>query len=161
MNKELKTIQRASRIGLWGSVAAVILTVAFLYSPWQFRNPEHAVRWMTVAGTVLAVLAVSMSLLTARRQVPRLRQTEDTQAKLEGYAAYVRQLYLTMLAVVVILCLFTVLSARSPMLMLAMVSTLVLVLTYPNIYRIKADLGLDDEAMRSLFGDKYIGGDGK
>ena len=41
-------------------------------------------------------------------------------------------------------------------LMLALVSVLVLFLNYPNIYRIKVDLGLTDEEMRSLFGDQYV-----
>ena len=70
-----------------------------------------------------------------------------------------RSLYTTMLAVVVVLCAFTILSARNVLLMLAIVSVLVLFLNYPNIYRMKVDLGLTDEEMKNLFGDKYIGGD--
>lgn len=157
MEKYIKTIHRTSRIGLWGSVAAVILTVLFIYiSRYRFYPSAHTAQWMLVAGTVLAVLAVSMTLLTVRRQVPRLRQTEELGAKLGGYAAHVRSLYLTMLAVVVLLCAFTLLSARNVLLMLAIVSTLVLFLNFPNIYRIKVDLGLTDDQMRTLFGDRYI-----
>lgn len=157
--KETKKIQRASRIGLWGSVAVVILTVVFIYaSRYRFYPSEYTSRWMIAAGTVLAVLAVSMSLLTVRRQVPRLRQTEGLEAKLCGYASHVQSLYWTMLAVVTLLCLFTVLSARNVLLMLAMVCVLVLFLNYPNIYRIKVDLGLTDDEMRGLFGDRYISG---
>lgn len=157
MNKHVRTIQRSSRIGLWGSVALVLLTVVFIYaSPKRFYQSDYTVRWMLVAGTVLAVLAVSMTLLTVRRQVPRLRQTEGLEAKLAGYAAHVRSLYATMLVVVLLLCAFTVLSGRNVLLMLALVSTLVLFLDYPNIYRIKVDLGLTDGEMRSLFGDRYI-----
>ena len=161
MNKDIKTIQRASRIGLWGSVAAVIITVAFLYSPWRFYPSAHTSKWMLIAGCVLAVLAVSMTLLTVRRQIPLLRQSEGLEHKLAGYAAHVRSLYTTMPVVVVLLCLFTLLSARNVLLMLALVSVLVLFLNYPNIYRIKVDLGLTDDEMRSLFGDRYIadGGD--
>ena len=40
--------------------------------------------------------------------------------------------------------------------MLAMVATLTLFLAYPNIYKLKTDLGLNDEEMRSLYGDKYM-----
>ena len=61
-----------------------------------------------------------------------------------------------MLAVVVLICVFTVLSAQNVLLMLAMVSTLMLILAYPNIYRIKVELGLTDEEMKSLYGDQYI-----
>ena len=58
---------------------------------------------------------------------------------------------------VVLLCAFTLRSARNPLLMLAIVTVLVLFLNYPNMYRIKVDLGLTDEEMHSLFGDRYIG----
>lgn len=156
----IKNIQRTSRIGLWGSVAAVILTVVFIYaSPWRFYPSEYTSRWMLVAGSVLAVLAVSMTLLSVRRRIPQLRQMEEQESKLAGYESHVGSLYLTMLAVVVLLCAFTLLSARNVLLMLAIVSVLVLFLNYPNIYRMKVDLGLTDEEMRQLFGDKYIGGD--
>ena len=50
----------------------------------------------------------------------------------------------------------TVLSAQNVLLMLAMVATLMLILAYPNIYRIKVELGLTDEEMKSLYGDQYI-----
>ena len=40
--------------------------------------------------------------------------------------------------------------------MLAMVATLMLFLAYPNIYRMKVELGLDDDEMKMLFGDRYI-----
>ena len=158
MNTHIKTIQRSSRIGLWGSVAVVILTVIFIYaSHYRFYQSDYTVRWMLIAGVVLAVLAVSMTLLRVRRQVPVLRQTATLEEKLSGYAVHVRELYLTMMAVVVILCALTILSARNVLLMLALVSVLVLFLNYPNIYRIKVDLGLSDDEMRSLFGDRYIG----
>ena len=151
MQENLKHIRRYAALGLWGSVAAVIVTVLFIYvAPWRFYPSEHTSRWMLVAGSVLAVLAVSMTLLSVRRQIPLLRQADALQTKLEGYAAHVRSLYLTMLVVVVLLCAFTLMSARNVLLMLAMVSTLVLFLNYPNIYRIKVDLGLTDEEMSTL-----------
>ena len=157
--KEIKKIQRSSRIGLWGSVGAVMLTVVFIYAaPWRFYPSEHTSLWMLIAGSVLAVLAVSMTLLSVRRQIPHLRQADGLETKLSGYASHVQSLYTTMLVVVVLLCAFTLMSARNVLLMLVIVSVLVLFLIYPNIYRIKVDLGLTDEEMRSLFGDRYIGG---
>lgn len=156
----IKTIRRASAVGLWGSVAAVIVTVLFIYaSPWRFYPSAYTSRWMLVSGTVLAVLAVSMTLLTVRRRIPQLRQAEELEYKLDGYAAHVRSLYGTLLTVVVLLCAFTLLSARSVLLMLAIVTVLVLFLNYPNLYRVKVDLGLTDEEMCSLYGDRYIAGD--
>lgn len=156
--KDVKVVRRASAVGLWGAVAVVLLTVAFIYSPWRFYPSAQSARWMTIAGTVLAVLAISMTLLTVRRQVPQLRQSESLETKLAGYAAHVRSVYMTMLAVVVLICIITALSARNVLLMLALVCALVLVLNYPNMYKMKVDLGLTDEEMRSLFGDRYIAG---
>lgn len=160
MNKHIKAIRRNSRLGLWGSVAAVILTVVFIYAvPYRFYPSANTSRWMLIAGVVLSVLAVSMTLLSVRRQIPRLRQTDDLEGKLGGYSVFIREVYFNMLAVVVIVCAFTLLSARNQLLMLAMVSALVLILCFPNMYKMKADLGLDDDMMRELFGDRYIGGD--
>ena len=156
----LKSIKRPASIGLWGSVAVVILTVLFIYlAPWRFYPSQHTARWMLIAGSVLAVLAVSMTLLNIRRQVPRLRQSDDVDAKLDGYASFVRETYINMLAVVVIICLLTLFSANNVLLMLAMVCTLLLFLNYPNLYKMKADLGLTDEEMKSRFGDRYISSD--
>jgi hypothetical protein len=157
LETEIKKIRRYSQTGLWGSVAMVILASFFLYvSPVRFMQTEHTARWMLIAGSVLAVLAVSMALLTIRKQIPRLRQAESVEEKVTGYASHIRSLYLTMLAVVVIICLFMVLSNQKVLLMLALISVLTLFLAYPNIYRIKVELGLTDEEMKQLFGDCYI-----
>lgn len=154
---EIKKIRRYSQWGLWGSVAVVILASFFLYvSPVQFIQTDHTMRWMLIAGSVLAVLSVSMALLTIRKQIPRLRQAESIEQKLTGYAAHIRSLYLTMFAVVIIISLFMVLSNNRVLLMLAIISVLTLFLAYPNIYRLKVELGLTDEEMKSLFGDRYI-----
>ena len=153
MQQYIKQIKRNAAIGLWGSVGAVVVAAVLCY---VLHPVSGASRWMVLAGTVLAVLAVSMMLLSVRKQIPLLRQTEGLDKKLSGYATHVRDLYLTMLTVVVILCLFTILSGHTVLLMLAMVSTLVLFLNYPNIYRIKVDLGMTDDEARELFGDSYI-----
>ena len=151
------SIKRSAATGLWGSAGAVIVTALFhIVSPWRFYPSQHTAQWMLIAGAVLAVLALSMSLLVIRKQIPALRQSESLEDKLSGYAQHIRSLYLTMLAVVVLICVFTVLSAQNVLLMLAMVSTLMLILAYPNIYRIKVELGLTDEEMKSLYGDQYI-----
>ena len=157
MNKYTKSIKRHAAIGLWGSAAAVIIAALFYFvSPWRFYPSQHTARWMLIAGSVLAVLALSMALLVIRKQIPTLRQSEGLEIKLSGYAQHIRSLYLTMFAVVVLICVFAVLSAQNVLLMLAMVATLMLILAYPNIYRIKVELGLTDDEMKSLYGDQYI-----
>lgn len=157
--KETDKIKRNAQLGLWGSAAVVILTSLFLYaSPWRFpAQSDYVNRWMLVAGSVLAVLSLSMALLVIRKQVPRLRQTEGLQAKLAGYAGHIHSLYFSILAVVVVLCVMTLISNQNVLLMLAMVTVLMLILAYPNIYKVKVDLGLSDEEMTSLYGDRYIG----
>jgi hypothetical protein len=158
LEKETKKIRTSSQVGLWGSVAVVILSALFLYaSPCRFpMQSDYVDRWMLIVGSVLAVLSLSMALLTIRKQVPRLRQTEGLEAKLSGYASHIRSLYLSVLAVVVILCAMTLISNQNVLLMLAMVTVLMLILAYPNIYKVKVDLGLTDEEMTSLYGDRYI-----
>lgn len=157
MNKYTKSIKRDAAIGLWGSAAAVILTALFHFvSPWRFYPSQHTARWMLVAGAVLAVLALAMSLLVIRKHIPALRQSDSLESKLSGYAQHIRSLYLSMLAVVSLICVFTILSSQNVLLMLAMVATLMLILAYPNIYRIKVELGLTDDEMKNLYGDRYI-----
>lgn len=157
MQKYTNSIRRSAAIGLWGSVGIVILAALYHFvSPYRFYPSQYTSRWMLVSGSVLAVLAVSMALLVIRKQIPALRQAETLEAKLSGYAQHIRSLYISMFVVVALICCFMVLSAQNVLLMLAMVATLMLFLAYPNIYRIKVDLGLTDEEMKSLFGDRYI-----
>ena len=157
MNKYIKTIRRSANIGLWGSVGIVILAAFYqLVSPWRFYPSQYTARWMLVAGSVLAVLAMGMALLVIRKQIPALRQADTLEAKLSGYDRHIRSLYISMVAVVALICAFMVLSAQNVLLMLAMVATLMLFLAYPNIYRMKVELGLSDDEMKALFGDTYI-----
>lgn len=157
MNKYLKSIHLTSTVGLWSSVAAVIFASLFSYlSPYRFYPSAVTARWMLIAGSVLAVLSISASLLVVRKQIPALRQAESLETKLSGYAYHIKSLYLNMMSVVVIICALTILSAQNVLLMLAIVSVLMLFLAYPNIYRIKTDLGLSDDEARTLFGDRYI-----
>ena len=103
MNKHTDSIRRSAATGLWGSATAVILAALFHFvSPWRFYPSPHTARWMLVAGSVLAVLALSMALMVIRKQIPALRQNDSLDAKLAGYAQHIRSLYLTMLAVVVL-----------------------------------------------------------
>lgn len=158
LEKETQSIKRSSQMGLWGSVGVVIVAGLFQYaSPWRFEGQTPYVnRWMLIAGSVLAVLSVSMALLVIRKQVPRLRQSEKLEDKVTGYASYIRSLFYSIFVVVVVLCLMMLLSGQNVLLMLAMVTVLMLFLAYPNIYKVKVDLGLTDEEMKNLYGDRYI-----
>ncbi|MBR1851384.1 MAG: hypothetical protein IJ789_08485 [Bacteroidales bacterium] len=152
-----KRIRTAGAVSLWTSVGLVIATALFYFaSRYRFYANDYTARWMLIASSVLAVLAVSMALLTIRKQVPQLRQTDNLEQKLKGYATLTANVGYSLLFVVVVLCAVIVFTNQNVLFMLAIVVVMMLFLTYPNIYRIKHDLGLDDEQMTTLFGNKYI-----
>ncbi len=160
MNKHIERIQRSSKLGLWSSVALAIASGLFVWiSPWQFRQNATVANGMLIAGAILAVGAVSMALLVIRKRIPQLRLTDNLDPKLQGYADHIHHLYSSLAIVVAALCAMTVLSGQSTLLMLTLVTTLMLVLAYPNMYKIKSDLGLSGDEMRQLFGDKYLDND--
>jgi hypothetical protein len=154
---EIKKIKRNSQVCLWGSVGMVFLVALFIYiGRWHFLQTREVANAMMIAGSVLSVLTVSMALLTIRKRVPLLRQTDDLGDKLRGYAAHIASFYRALFVVVVVLGVLTVLSGRNMLLALTMLVTLMLFMAFPNIYRMKVEMGLTDDEMRSLFGDEFI-----
>lgn len=161
MNSQFSTLisqlKRAANIGLYGSLATVIVTVIFHFSPWTFRQSPEVTRVMLIAGIVLAVLAIVMVLMMIRKTTPRIRQMETLEVKLKAYKEYISNLYYGTLAIVVMECLLIVLMGDNSLLMVTMLLVLCLFLAYPNMYKMKNDLGLLEEEMTMLFGDAYIG----
>lgn len=157
MNQLIKKIRRSANVGLYGSITAILLTIIFHYSPFKVENQNpQAFKWMLVAGTVLAVLAVVMMLLTIRKTTPALRQLDKLEDKIKGYQSYISSLYPSTLVIVVIECVFIVLMSENALFMVIILMVLVLFLSYPNMYKMKHDLGLSDDEMRLLFNDAYI-----
>jgi len=157
MISNLKKLRRTANFGLYGSIAVVILTVIFHFAPYHitYQQPQVA-RWMLIAGTILAVLAVVMVLLTIRKTTPRLRQLDIFNEKMTGYTAYICNLYSTTFAIVLIECILIVLMSDTSLLMVTILLVLMLFLSYPNMYKMRTDLGLTDAEMTALFGDAYI-----
>lgn len=158
MDNNIKKFRRAANVGLYGSIVVVLITVIFHFSPFRVapQTPEVQ-RWMLIAGTVLAVLAVVMALMTIRKTTPRIQQLDVMDKKIEAYASYINSLYTSTLTIVVIECVLITLMSESALLMVTILLVLLLFLAYPNMYKMKSDLGLNDEEMKSLFGDAYIG----
>lgn len=156
-NDIIKSIRRNANIGLYGSIAIILVAIAFHFSPFHitYQSPNVA-RWMLIAGSILAFLAVVMELLMIRRTAPTLRQMDDFDAKLSGYRSYIANLYPSILAIVVIECVLMVLMSDTALLMVTILLVLMLFLAYPNMYKMKNDLGLTEEQMKGLFGDQYI-----
>lgn len=155
----IRKTRRTANWGLYGSVGAVILTIIFHFSPFHitYQQPQVA-KWMLISGIILAVLAVAMDLMVIRRTTPRLRQLDSLDNKLNSYAAYISNLYSGTLAIVIIECVLIVLMSDTRLLMITILLVLLLFLSYPNMYKMKNDLGLNDEEMKGLFGDAYIAG---
>ncbi|MCR5452173.1 MAG: hypothetical protein K6F00_06040 [Lachnospiraceae bacterium] len=156
-----KSLRRNANFGLYGSIAVVILTVIFHFSPFHitYQQPNVA-RWMLIAGTVLAVLAIVMVLMMVRKTTPTLRQLDSLSDKLAGYTTYITNLYRGTFAVVLIECVLIVLMSDTSLLMVTILLVLLLFLSYPNMYKMRTDLGLTDAEMTSLFGDQYISEEG-
>lgn len=150
-------MKKIASIGLYGSIAAAVLTITFHYAPYRFYQSPEVSKWMLVTGAVLGVLTIAAVLLTVRKTIPALRQSEQPlEQRLKSYTDLMRRINYSALAVNVILCAFVVLSGDATLLMLVMLLVLMLVLTFPNMYKVKHDLGLDDDQMTQLYGDQYV-----
>lgn len=157
MQNLIRKIRRTANWGLYGSIVAVLLVVIFHFSPWHitYQSPQVS-RWMLIAGAILAVLAVVMALMTIRKTTPRLRQLSDLNQKLTGYTSYITNLYRGSLSIVIIECVLILLMSDTSLLMITILLILLLFLAYPNMYKMKNDLGLTEDEMTSLFGSDYI-----
>lgn len=159
MIAKLKKSRRAANLGLYGSIAVILVTIVFHFSPVHIAyQQENVRRWMLIAGTILAVLAIVMVLMSIRRTVPMLRQMDKFEEKLAGYTSYICNLYSSTFFIVLIECALIVLMTDTSLLMVTILLVLVLFLSYPNMYKIKSDLGLTDAEMTALFGDAYTTG---
>lgn len=154
MHSTIRKIRRSANIGLYGSLGVSVATIA-LYVLWNYRFYANArgYQFMLVAGCVLAVLSIVTILFTVRKSVPRLRQNDDLEQKLSKYAEQTSNIYITTLAIVVVECVLLTLSHNSTLIMLLMLLVVLLFLLYPNMLKIKVDLGLSDEQMKTLFDD--------
>ena len=152
-NPLIPKIRRAANIGLYGSLATVIVTVVFHFLPWRFYQSPDVARWMLIAGTILAVLAVVMVLMMIRKTTPRIRQMETLDEKLKAYCEYISNLYYGTFSIVVMECLLIILMSDNSLLMVTIILVLLLFLAYPNMYKMKNDLGLLQEEFNTLFPD--------
>lgn len=156
--KQIKKIKVSSLVGLYASIAIVAALIAFNdFSKWRVTGIDaQNAKILLIAGAVLAVLVTCIALATIRRYTPKIRQLDDVDQKLKLYANNMCGLYMATLASVAVECALVLLSGNTILIMLTLLLVLTLFLAYPNMYKIKVDLGLDDETMSELFGDKYI-----
>lgn len=152
-------MRRTANRGLYGSLAVATLTIVYSFCPFHvaYQQPQVA-RGMLVAGIVLAVLAIAMVLMSIRRTAPKLRHLNNLDDKIKGYSDYITNLYNTTFTIVLVECALIVLMSDNSLLMITCLLVLMLFVTYPNMYKIKNDLGLNDTEMQMLFGTDYIAG---
>jgi hypothetical protein len=160
--KTIRQIRKAANIGLYGTLFVGLLTIAEHYLDkyvWirEITTNEYTCHLFMYVGLVLAVGYIAMILLTLRRQIPQLRQMEDTPETLKCYLRIARSIYLGALAVSAILAAIIVITHENTLIMLMLLLFITLVLNYPNMYKMKNDMGLDDDTMKNLFGKDYIG----
>ena len=159
--KEIKRIRTAANVGLYGSLLLCIATVAEHYLDkyvWarEITANEYTRRLFLMVGLVLAVLDIALALFTMRKQTPRLRQMDTVEEKLSAYRRLVGTIYYSSLIVVLIVSAIIVITHENTMIMLLLLLFVTLVLNYPNMYKMKADMGLLDNEMADLFGNDYI-----
>lgn len=159
--KKIKSIRRAANIGFYGSLFFAALTIAehfFAEYVWvkTIVASEYTHKLFLSVGLIFAVADIAAILFMLRNQLPKLRQLDSLEEKLLRYTSIVRTIYFMTLFVVILVSAVIIVLNENTLIMLLLLMVVMLMLAYPNMYKIKADLGLLDEEMTELFGDKYI-----
>ncbi len=161
MHSPIRKIRRSANIGLYGSLLIVLLTIAEHYLSryvWvrEIIANDYTHRLLLTAGLVVSVVDIALILFAMRKQLPRLRQLDSIDERLARYASLVQSNYIISLFATLIVAAIVVISNENTLIMLLIIIVLTLMLNYPNMYKIRADLGLLDDEMRTFFGDAYI-----
>lgn len=153
---KIKRMHRDANIGLYGSIGVALAVILFYYlSNYRFYLEARAARILMLGGVVLAVLVIAMALLTINRKPRQLRRIENLEQRLAEYQSVISSIYSSCLVSNVLLCVVITLCHDNLLLMFVIITTLLLFLAYPNMYKVKVDLGLDDEQMHTIYGDAY------
>ncbi len=161
----VRAIRTAANIGLWGTMFFGLLAVAEHYMAeyvWArtIVTNTYTHDLLLYGGWVLVVADIAIILFTVRRQIPRIRQFDAVEEKLSRYKGLVQSVYYSSLIVSIIVCAAIVITNESTLLMLLLLLFITLVLSFPNMYKMKVDCGLNDQEMKELFGDSYISDNG-
>jgi len=157
----IRKLRRSANIGLYGTLLIVLLTIVEHYLSnyvWvrQIVANEYTRHLLLMVGLIVSVVDIALILFSMRKQMPRLRQLEDIDDRLTRYASIVQNGYLITLFVSMFVAAIVVITHENTLIMLMLLLGLTLMLNYPNMYKIRADLGLLDDDMLRLFGNDYI-----
>lgn len=157
IKKYIRAIRIASNVGLWGSVAVSLAAILFYYlSDYRFYMDNRHYSLFMYVGSLLILIDAMFLLLAVRKQMPRIRQTEGVEERFRLFSRQIQTLYYVSLAVVLIECAIIVLSNNNSLIMFLLILVVMLILLYPNIYRMQVHMGLSDQEMTDIFGDRFI-----
>jgi Flp pilus assembly protein TadB len=162
----IKSIRLVANIGLYGTLLLSMLTIAEHYLDkyvWvrTITTNEYTRHLFMVVGLVLAVVDIAAVLFAMRRTTPRLRQMDSVDERLAGYRSLIRTTYIATLVVTAIVATVIIVTHENTLIMLLLLLFITLVLNYPNMYKMKADMGLTDKEMKELFGEQYLRNENK
>ena len=157
MQKYIKKIRRSSNFGLFGSIAVAMVVILFVViSKHRFYMDDGSYQRFLIAGLMIAVVDISAVLFSVRKQIPRFKQLSSIEEKLRSYASLMSQIYYGTLIAVAMVIGIVVLSNNTQLIMLLVLMVLSLFFLFPNMYKVKVDLGLDNTTMKQLYGDAYV-----
>lgn len=157
MQNYIKQIKRSSAIGLYCSIAIAMAVILFvLVSKHRFYMDNGSFHRFLLMGLVVAVVDISAVLFGVRKQIPKFKKLPSVEEKLRSYASLTSQIYYGSLIAVVVVSAVVVLSNSTQLIMLLMLMVLDLFFVFPNMYKIKMDLGLDNTTMKQLYGDAFV-----
>ena len=161
LNTDIKSIRRAANFGLWGSLLLVAVAVIEHYLSryvWvrEIVANDFTKHKLLIIGLIVIVSDIVAVLFTIRKDIPRLRQLDSVGVKLQRYKSLVKTIYLGTFIVVMLVCAIIIVTHENTLIMVLLLLFVTLMLNFPNMYKMKSDLGLNDDEMTSLFGDQYI-----
>ena len=158
-NGIIKKIRTTSYTGLAGSMLLAMATIVFYYAcHYRFYMDNKSYQYFLIAGIVIAISFLLLTNTGRRKRMNTLRSLPDTESKLKQYLSHVKTVYWGSLIATTAECAIIVLSNNNTLIMVILILVMLLVVEFPNMYKIKADLGLTDDEMASLFGSDYIRG---
>lgn len=158
--QNVKLLQRNATLSVIFSMIAIVAAIGKHFVEQQLWD-----KTLTASdGAKNSMLLISILLVAAqwlvytrlyRTTLKKLPQVDDVATRLLVYRKASKTLFLTTLFSIILISAFVIMSGIRILLALALIQWMLLILNYPNMYRIKAEANLDDGTMRQLFGETY------
>ncbi|MCR4829484.1 MAG: hypothetical protein K5864_08485 [Bacteroidales bacterium] len=156
--KSIKKIRRSAAAGFYGTMLAIVAAITLHYMDDRIiviSATEATQRSLLLIGIVLVIaqwVIYARLYRTTLRDLPQLKQSEQ---RLSIYAKAVSIFYFCTFVICILLSFIVVFSDNMILLLFPLLLFMLLLMHYPNMYRIKVEAGLDDSEMKELYGNKY------